>query len=198
MTVRNNSSFRPSVECLEARQLMTAGLAALPTVQPPVSDVGHLRQLDQPLTQQLAVDYGTALKTSALTAASMQASNQYSAFTITNNTRFNLTFSIRWDDQTSVGGSASWTSWQTYTLQPGYRETFYIHAVNMDPLTLVGPPVALGEQAQIYFATSTAPGHTQTDNLSGAVVNGVPTTGSGTHYEFLPLSSTTLNLYQGG
>ena len=193
MTIRNNHRFCPRVECLEDRQLMTAGLtAAVPALPWAAHDPGQLSQVGQALPMK--VDNYTALKAPALSPA---ASSPYSAFTITNHTRFNLTFSIRWDDQTTMGASGTWTSWQTYTLAPGYLSTYYIHAVYMDPLTLTGGPVAVSETAQIYFATSTT-GTTQTYNLSSGVVNGVPTFGNGTHYEFLPTSSTTLNLYQGG
>ncbi len=190
MNTRKSNLFRPALENLEGRELMTAGLDAVLHAPLPLSmDAAHMRVIEPATTQHPALDKGQLVNP--------YSTSQYSAFTVTNNTRFNLTFSVRWDVQSTEWGSGTWTSWQTYSLKPGYRETFYYSAVVSDGLSLWSSPIVSGESAQLYFAPSTTSSHSQTDNLSSSVVNGMPVAGSGTQYEFLPTSSTTLNIYVG-
>ncbi len=195
MNARLENSFRPNLETLEARQLLAANLgSSLPVLPPAVAPQQHQAQ---PLNHGLAVDYGTALTTSSPGASQVKgqlaAATEYSAVTIMNNTQFTLTFSIRWYDGSDLNGRGGhWTSWQTFTLKPGWRGEYYINRANPGCL------VDTGETAQIYFATSTTSSQTRTYNLSSSVVNGTPAIGAGTHYQFLRTSSTTLDLYTGG
>lgn len=189
MSKRTNTFLR--LESLEGRELMAASpFSTLAGNIGPVSQPAlHSTLASQPMT----VDYGDSLKSATPATSGVEktaAATLNSAFSILNNTNFNLTFSIRWENT-----NGTWSSWGTYTLLAHYRGEYSYSAVGYTSGCLVNGPVGL--PAQIYFATSTH-GTTQTDNLVSSVVSGTPSIGAGVHYEFLPTSSTTLNLYQGG
>jgi hypothetical protein len=143
MSLRTKRSFGLEVESLQVRELLSANVLAAGLHLP--TDAAHAALTAAPM----AVDYGSALKSTApshVAQAAIGFDQTYtvSVVTIQNRTANTVNFQLQWPG----------TAWYSYSLKPGETRLYWITGSQKSALIRYDCSYAPGYQEQSWTLTS--------------------------------------------